>query len=55
MEMSQYLPESTKMGYFKQRRTLSGPFFVIPEYLASIHVVFVFTANKQPNNSELYI
>ena len=48
LEISQYLPENTKMGDFKQRRTLSGPFFVIPERLAPIRaVVLTFTANKQ--------
>ena len=51
-EMSQYLPENTKMGDFNRRRTLSGSFFVIPECLASIcAVVLAFTANK---HSQLY-
>ena len=46
--MSRYLPKNTKTGDFKQQRTLSGSFFVIPERLASIRaVVLAFTANKQ--------
>ena len=49
-EMSRYLPKNTKTGDFKQQRTLSGSFFVIPERLASIRaVVLVFTANKRTN------
>ena len=48
MEISQYLPKSTKLGDFNLRRTLSRSFFVIPEHLVSIHaVVLAFTANKQ--------
>ena len=48
--MSRYLPKNTKTGDFKQQRTLSGSFFVIPERLASIRaVVLAFTANKQTN------
>ena len=49
-ELSQYLPENTKMGDFNPWRTLSGSFFVIPERLASIcAVVLAFTTNKQTN------
>ena len=58
-EMSRYLPKNTKTGDFKQQRTLSGSFFVIPERLASIRaVVLAFTANKQTNeqtNTRNYI
>ena len=54
--MSRYLPKNTKMGDFKQQRTLSGSFFVIPERLASIRaVVLAFTANKQTNKQTLSI
>ena len=55
--MSRYLPKNTKTGDFKQQRTLSGSFFVIPEHLASIRaVVLAFTENKQTNeHSQLYI
>ena len=49
-KMSRYLPKNTKTGDFKQQRTLSGSFCVIPERLASIRaVVLAFTANKQTN------
>ena len=49
-EISRYLPESTKMGDFKEWKTLSRLFFVIPERLASIRaVVLAFTMNKQTN------
>ena len=49
-EMSRYLPKNTKTGDFNTQRTLSGPFFVIPEHLALIRaVVLPFTANKQTN------
>ena len=56
-EMSRYLLEGTKTGYFNPQRTLSESFFVIPERLASIlAVVLAFTANKQTNkHSQLYI
>ena len=55
-EMSRYLPESTKTGNFKQRRTLSGLFFVIPERLASIRaVVLAFAVNKQTTLNYIYI
>ena len=33
LEISRYLPESTTLGNFNLRRTLSGLFFVIPEHL----------------------
>ena len=53
--MSRYLPKNTKTGDFKQQRTLSGSFFVIPERLASIRaVVLAFTANKQTNTQSIY-
>ena len=56
-EISRYLSKNTKTGDFKQQRTLSGSFFVIPEHLGSIRaVVLAFTANKQTNkHSQLYI
>ena len=48
--MSHYLLENTKTGNFNPQRTLSGPFFAIPEHLVSIRaVVLAFTTNKQAN------
>ena len=38
-EMSKYLSKNTKTGAFKQQRTLSGLFFVIPQHLGSIRAV----------------
>ena len=53
-EMSRYLSENTKTVDFKQQRTLSGLFFVIPEHLGSMRaVVLAFTANKQTNKQTL--
>ena len=54
--MPRYLPENNKTGDFNPQRTLSGAFFVIPERLASTRVVVLaFTANKQTNNSIIFI
>ena len=53
-EMSQYLPENPKTVDFNPWRTLSGSFFAIPEYLASIcAIVLAFTANKQTNKHSI--